>query len=136
MNADAALAGGASGGSVSLAFLKDPSDAQWRNDPGMRLYRSLMRRYARGANIRDLRHVQGMAVAYETVLPLRRLGANPTRARLMARARSITSAGNPFLLPGVAVRTSATDGFPIQQGRLQRFTNGRWTPFGGLWSAG
>jgi branched-chain amino acid transport system substrate-binding protein len=123
-------------GSISLAFLKDPADPQWKADPGMRLYRTLMRRYARGANVRDAQHVHGMAVAYETVSLFERLGPNPTRAKLMARVRSITSAGNPFLLPGVAVRTSRTDGFPVEQGRLQRFASGRWRPFGGLWSAG
>ena len=135
VGAQAASAGGTPRGSISLAFLKDPADAQWRDDPGMRLYRTLMKRYARGANVGDLQHVQGMAVAYETVSLFERLGAAPTRAKLMARARSITSAGNPFLLPGVAVGTAAADGFPVEQGRLQRF-DGRWVPFGGLWSGG
>jgi branched-chain amino acid transport system substrate-binding protein len=136
VSADAALAGRAPGGSISLGFLKSASDPQWKDDPGMRLYRTLMKRYARGADVRDVRHVHGMAVAFETVSLFERLGASPTRAKLMARARSITSAGNPFLLPGVAVRTSRTDGFPIQQGRLQRSRNGRWVSFGGLWSEG
>lgn len=135
-SAQAASASGTPQGAISLAFLKDPSDPQWKNDPGMRLYRALMKRYARGANVRDVLHVHGMAVAYETVSLIERLGPNPTRAKLMARARSITSAGNPFLLPGVAVRTSRADGFPVEQGRLQRFANGRWRPFGGLWAAG
>jgi hypothetical protein len=76
-----------------------------------------------------------MAVAFETVALLRRLGASPTRAGLMTAARSITSAGNPFLQPGIAVRTSQTDAFPIEQGRLHRRTSGRWRSFGGLWSA-
>jgi branched-chain amino acid transport system substrate-binding protein len=131
---DAATASTVPEGSISLAFLKDPADTQWKSDPGMRLYRSLMRRYAKGANVRDLQHVQGMAVAYETVSLFERLGATPTRAKLMARARSITSAGNPFLLPGVMVRTSAIDGFPVEQGRLRRFDGRRWVSFGGLWS--
>jgi branched-chain amino acid transport system substrate-binding protein len=122
-------------GSLTLNFLKDPSDPRWRRDPGMRQYRTIMSRHAKGANVRDVYHVYGMAVAYETVGLFRRLGANPTRAGLMARARSITSAGNPFLLPGVSVRTGRRDGFPIQQGQLQRWQNGRWVPFGGLWSS-
>ena len=122
-------------GSLTLNFLKDPTDPKWRRDPGMRQYRSIMSRYAKGANVSDVYHVYGMAVAYETVSLFRRLGANPTRAGLMARARSITSAGNPFLLPGVSVRTGRRDGFPIQQGQLQRWRGGKWVPFGGLWSS-
>jgi branched-chain amino acid transport system substrate-binding protein len=122
-------------GSVTLNFLKDPSDPKWRNDPGMKQYRSIMSRFAKGANVNDQYHVYGMAVAYETVSLFRRLGANPTRAGLMARARSITSAGNPFLLPGVSVKTGRGDGFPTQQGQLQRWQNGKWVAFGGLWSS-
>ena len=122
-------------GSLTLNFLKDPTDPKWRRDAGMRQYRSIMRRFARGANVNDVYHVYGMAVAYETVSLFRRMGANPTRAGLMARARSITSAANPFLLPGVQVKTGRGDGFPTQQGQLQRWQNGRWVPFGGLWSS-
>ena len=107
-------------GSITLNFLKDPTDPKWRRDAGIRQYRSIMSRYAKGANVNDVYHVYGMAVAHETVSLFRRLGANPTRAGLMARARSITSAGNPFLLPGVSVKTGRGDGFPIQQGQLQR----------------
>jgi hypothetical protein len=76
-----------------------------------------------------------MAAAFETVSLFKRMGANPTRAALIARARSITSAGNPFLLPGISVKTGKSDGFPIQQVQLQRWTKGRWVPFGGLWTS-
>jgi branched-chain amino acid transport system substrate-binding protein len=122
-------------GTISLNFLKDPTDPRWNKDPGIKLYRSVMAKYAKGANVNDVYHVYGMAVAYETVSLLKRLGANPTRAGLMARARSITSAANPFLLPGVAVKTGKGDAFPVQQGQLQRWTKGRWVPFGGLWGS-
>lgn len=120
---------------VSINFLKDPTDPRWKNDPGAKLYRSLMAKYAKGANVSDVYHVYGMAVAFETVSLFKRMGANPTRAALLARARSITSAGNPFLLPGISVKTGKSDGFPIQQVQLQRWTKGRWVPFGGLWTS-
>lgn len=122
-------------GSISINFLKDPTDPQWKNDRAIRQYRSIMSRFARGANVNDVYHVYGMAVAYETVSLLKRLGANPTRARLMAAARSIKSAANPFLLPGIGVQTGKGDGFPLQQGQLQRWKNGRWVPFGQLWAS-
>ena len=122
-------------GTITLNFLKDPTDARWKNDPGIRRYRSIMSRYAKGANQSDVYHVYGMAVAYETVAVLKRLGANPTRAGLMAAARSLRDASNPFLLPGIAVQTGKGDGFPLQQGQLQRWTKGRWVQFGGLWTS-
>jgi branched-chain amino acid transport system substrate-binding protein len=122
-------------GTITTTVLKDPTDSRWKNDPGLKQYRALMAKYAKGANPNDVYHVYGMAVGYETVSLFRRLGANPTRAGLMARARSISSAKNPFLLPGVAVKTGKGDSFPIQQGQLLRWTNGRFVPVGGLWSS-
>ena len=122
-------------GTISTTVLKDPLDPRWKNDPGMRQYRAILAKYAKGANANDANYVYGMASAYEAVSLLKRLGANPTRVGLMKAARSISSPKNPFLLPGVSVKTGAGDNFPIQQGQLQRWTKGRWVPFGGLWTS-
>jgi branched-chain amino acid transport system substrate-binding protein len=122
-------------GTVALNFLKDPADARWKKDPGMRSYRAIMARYAKGASVSDVYHVYGMAVAYETVSLFKRLGANPTRVGLLAKARTMNDPSNPFLLPGISVRTGKGDGFPIQQGQLQRWTKGKWVPFGAIWTS-
>jgi branched-chain amino acid transport system substrate-binding protein len=122
-------------GTITTTVLKDPTDPRWKSDAGMKQYRALLARYAKGANPDDVYHVYGMAVGYETASLLRRLGANPTRTALMARARSIASAKNPFLLPGVVVKTGKGDNFPIQQGQLQWWTKGRFVAVGGLWAS-
>ncbi|MCE3287656.1 MAG: branched-chain amino acid transporter substrate-binding protein [Gaiellaceae bacterium] len=122
-------------GTVTTTVLKDPTDPRWKKDAGMKQYRALLAKYAKGANPDDVYHVYGMAVGYETVSLFRRLGATPTRTALMARARSISSAKNPFLLPGVSVKTGKGDNFPIQQGQLQRWTKGRFVAVGGLWTS-
>jgi ABC-type branched-subunit amino acid transport system substrate-binding protein len=120
-------------GAVSIAFLKDPTDAAWRDDAAMKLYRSIMSKYAKGANAKDVGHVYGMAVASETVKVLKAAGETPTRAAVVARTRKLSDASNPFLLPGIVVRTTATDHFPIEQALLQRWSKGTRTSFGGLW---
>jgi hypothetical protein len=74
-------------------------------------------------------------VAYETVRVLKAAGKNLTRAGLMAQVRKLNDASNPFLLPGIAVKTSATDRFPIEQALLQRWSKGSWKSFGGLWGS-
>ena len=119
--------------SISIVFLKDPTDAKWRNDAAVKLYRSIMARHAEGANVKDVYHVYGMAVAYETVKVLKAAGKNLTRVALMAQVRKLNDASNPFLLPGIAIKTSATERFPIEQALLQRWSKGSWTSFGGLW---
>ena len=126
-------AGQAAEGALSLGFLKDPAELRWRDDPAIRLYRTLMARYASGANVGDARHVYGMAVAYETVRVLKAAGQSPARGSLLAQLRRLNDPSNPFLLPGIEVETSATERFPIEQAQLRRFTGGRWRAFGGLW---
>ena len=120
-------------GAVSISFVKDPADVAWRDDPAVKLYRTIMARYAKGANAKDVDHLYGMAVAYETVKVLKAVGETPTRAAVAARTRKLNDASNPFLLPGIAVRTTATDHFPIEQALLQRWSKGSWKSFGGLW---
>jgi branched-chain amino acid transport system substrate-binding protein len=119
--------------SLSIVFLKDPTDAKWRTDAAIKLYRSVLAKYARGANAKDVYHVYGMAAAYETVKVLKAAGKTPTRAAVVAQMRQLNDASNPFLLPGIAIRTSATERFPIEQALLQRWSKGGWKSFGGLW---
>ena len=94
-----------------------------------------MKRYNPRGNVRDPYHVYSMAVAHSTVDALRRAGKNLTRARLLAAVSTLDSKNNPFLLPGVVVKTSRTDRFPIEQVQLQRWRNaakGHWSVTGGL----
>jgi branched-chain amino acid transport system substrate-binding protein len=120
-------------GSVSVTFLKDPTDPKWKKDAAIRLYRSIMAKYARGANVNDVYHVYGMAVAFTAVEALQRAGKNLTRAGLMRVAANLNVANNPFLLPGIAVKTGPDDRFPLEQMLLQRWERGGWKSFGGLW---
>jgi hypothetical protein len=122
-------------GSISATFLKDPTDPRWVDDPGLRRYRAIMARYAKGASPRDVASVYGMAVGFTTVELLRAAGASPTRSAVLGRARVLRSVANPFLVPGIAVRTGKGDGFPVEQALLQRWSRGKWRSFGGLWPA-
>jgi hypothetical protein len=58
-------------------------------------------------------------------------GRNPTRASLMAATAKMNWV-NPYALPGVRVKTSKTDRFPIDQVKLIRYNNGSWSEFGRL----
>jgi branched-chain amino acid transport system substrate-binding protein len=117
-------------GAISIVFFKDPSDPRWAKDPGIALFQKIMR--AAGANdLRNGYYVAGMASAFTLVDALRRAGKNLTRAGIMTAARSLNEANNPFTIPGIVVRTSATDGFPIQQVALERWTGTHWSIFTG-----
>jgi branched-chain amino acid transport system substrate-binding protein len=118
-------------GSISIVFLKDPTDAHWKRDPGMKLYRSIMKRY-KGGNANDVYNVYGMSVAHTFAAALKKAGKNPTRDSIMKAATHLTVKNDPFLLPGTAVRTTSSDHFPLDQARLERYHNGHWVAFGGL----
>ena len=118
-------------GSLSIVFLKDPTDAHWAKDAGVKLYRTIMKRY-QGGNPNDVYAVYGMSVAHTFVAALKKAGKNPTRAGIMKAATSLNVKNDPFLLPGITVKTSATDHFPLDQAKLQRYHNGHWVSFGGL----
>jgi len=118
-------------GSISIVFLKDPNDPRWAKDRGMKLYRTIMKRY-KGVNPKNVYNVYGMSVAHTFVEALKKAGKNPTRASIMKAVTHLNIKNDPFLLPGVVVRTSSTDHFPLDQARLQRYHNGHWVSFGGL----
>jgi branched-chain amino acid transport system substrate-binding protein len=72
-----------------------------------------------------------MASAFTLVDALRKAGKNVTRTAITAAARSLNEANNPFVIPGIVVKTSATDAFPIQQVALERWTGTHWSIFTG-----
>ena len=119
-------------GAISIVFLKDPNDPKWNRDPGVVLYRKIMRKYAPSANIKDVYNVYGMSAAFTFVDALRRAGKNPTRTSIMNAATHLNERNNPFLLPRMIIKTTSTEHFPIDQARLQRWNNGKWISFGGL----
>jgi branched-chain amino acid transport system substrate-binding protein len=120
-------------GTLSIAFMKDPNDPQWNADASMKLYRKILNRYAPGSTGDDSQYVYGMAAAWTVVEALRRAGKDLTRESLVKELDTFTAAGNPFLLPGIAVKTAGRDHFPIEQMLLQRWQGATWKSFGGLW---
>jgi branched-chain amino acid transport system substrate-binding protein len=120
-------------GTISIQFLKDPTDPKWKNDPAMKLYRTIMKKYASGANVGDPLHVYGMAAAWTAAEALKRAGKDLTRESLRKTLDTFTAAGNPFMLPGIAVKTVGKDHYPVEQMLLQKWQNDSWNSFGGLW---
>jgi len=118
-------------GTISIVFLKDPTDPRWAKDRGIKLYRTIMKRY-KGTNPNDVYNVYGMSVAHTFVEALKKAGKNPTRDSIMRAATHLNIHNDPFLLPGIVVRTTPSDRFPLDQSRLERYHNGRWRSFGGL----
>ena len=122
-------------GARAIAFVKNPNDPVWRKDAAVALYRSILSRFAPGAKATDVYHWYGMAVAWTMVDALKRAGKSPTRASLLAAARSLNTTANPFLLPGTRLRTSTGDAFPLDTVYLYRYDNRQWVRASGPFPA-
>ena len=120
-------------GAISIAFLKDASNlARWGRDPGVKLYHSIMKKYAPGGDPKAVANFYGMSVAYTMVDALKHAGRNPTRQSLLTAATHLNEKTNPFVLPGIVVKTGPGDRHPLDQVQMYRYHAGVWHVFGPL----
>jgi branched-chain amino acid transport system substrate-binding protein len=128
----AAKAGAKFDGAISVAYLKDPTDPQWANDDGMKLYKTVIANCST-CNVLDGNNMYGVAEAFTMVDVLKQAGSNMTRANVMKIASSqLNETNNPFLLPGVVVKTTSTDHFPVMQEQVIKYSAGGWHLQGSL----
>jgi branched-chain amino acid transport system substrate-binding protein len=113
-------------GALSIAFVKNPNDPIWARDRAVALYRSIMRRYHPTGRPSDVYNWYGMTVAWTMVETLKKAGRNLNRASLLRAARSLDLRGNPFLLPGIRLKTSPRDYRPLEHVYLYRYDNEQW----------
>jgi len=118
-------------GSISAAYLKDPASPRWANDPTVREYNRLMAKYNPRGRVTDGLNFYGFAKAHTFVRAMYKAGRNPTRASLM-RALTSFNETSPFALPGVRLKTSATDRFIISHQQMMQYQDGTWVLQGRL----
>ena len=120
---------------VSATYIKDPTDPQWKDDPGMKTFNAFLDKYYPEANRTDIFVLYGYTVAQNMVYVLKKCGDDLTRANVMKQAASIKGLKLDGLLPGITVTTSATDFAPIQQLKLEKLQGETWHLFGDIISA-
>ena len=121
-------------GSLSIAFVKDPTDKVWAKDPVVALYRSILKRFAPSAKPEDVYNFYGMGVAFTMVDALAHAGKSPTRASLLKAATHLNEV-NPFMRPGITIVTTPTDYYPISRAQLVRYDRSHWVAAAPLASA-
>ena len=73
--------------------------------------------------------VYGYVVAEATLQVLKQCGDDLTHENIMKQAANLNMS-LPMLLPGIKLKTSPTDYYPIQAMRLQKFNGETWELFG------
>jgi branched-chain amino acid transport system substrate-binding protein len=122
-------------GIVSSAYLKDPTDPQWKPDAGMKAWNEFLDTYYPEANRTDALVMYAYTVAQTMVYVLQQCGDDLTRENVMKHAADIKDLELGGLLPGVKINTSATDFAPLSQLQLMRFKGNTWERFGDIISA-
>jgi branched-chain amino acid transport system substrate-binding protein len=115
---------------ISTAYLKDPTDPQFKDDSGMQEWRAFMAKYLPDADVKDIFNVYGYTAARTLEQVLRQCGDDLTRKNVMTQAAHLDLALDT-MQPGVRATTSPTDFNPMKQMRLQKFNGTSWVPFGG-----
>jgi len=120
-------------GILSAAYLKDPKDPQWKNDPAMNEWRAFMTKWYPVGDQEDAATVFGYGVAKGLEQVLRQCGDNLTRENIMKQAASLDFEIGVYL-PGTRIKTGPTDFAPIEQLQMMRFKGESWELFGPVMS--
>jgi branched-chain amino acid transport system substrate-binding protein len=125
-------AGEAAKGLISVFYLKDYDDPQWKDDPATKDWLAWMKKYYPDGSLHEQFNVYAYTVGQTMVQVLKQAGNDLSRANVMKQAANIKDLALPMLLPGIKINTSPTDFFPIEQERLVRYDGERWVLFGDL----
>jgi branched-chain amino acid transport system substrate-binding protein len=120
---------------ISAAYLKDASDPQWNNDPGMKEFYAFLEKDFPEGNKLDGSVVVGYGVSQTLVKVLQACGDNLTRENIMKQAASLKDFRTEVLLPGIKINTGPNDFAPISQLQLMKFKGEKWELFGDIISA-
>ncbi|UGV25814.1 branched-chain amino acid ABC transporter substrate-binding protein [Rhodopseudomonas boonkerdii] len=115
---------------VSATFAKDPTDPQWKDDPGMQKFYAYVEKYIPEGKAMESTVLSGYSIAQTMVAALQQCGDDLTRENLMKQAANLKGLQLDGLLPGVTVNTSPTDFSPIDQFQMMSFKGERWQRFG------
>jgi branched-chain amino acid transport system substrate-binding protein len=117
-------------GIISTNYGKDPSDPQWKDDPGVKAYFAFMDKYFPEGDKLNTVNTYGYSVAELLVHVLRKCGDDLTRENLMRQATSIKGYVPSLALPGISITTGPNDYRVNKQMQMMRFNGERWELFG------
>jgi branched-chain amino acid transport system substrate-binding protein len=117
-------------GIITTAYMKDPTDPAFKDDPGMNEWRAFMAKYMPDADVTDgnLSYAYGVSTVMLEIL--KQCKGDFSRANIMKQATNLHDPYDPILLPGIKVETSPTNYHPIHAMQLEKWTGKTWERFG------
>lgn len=117
-------------GIISSAYMKDPTDPQWKDDSDLKAWDDFLGKYLPQANRADASVLFGYLEAQTLVHVLKACGNDLSRENVMRQATNLRNLRLGGLLPGITINTSDTDFAPLSQLQLMRFSGTTWERFG------
>src|SRR5690242_9671591 len=117
---------------ISTAYVKDPTDPAWKDDPGVKKWQAFMDKYYPEGDKVNSNNAYAYVQAQAMVQVLKQCGDELTRENVMKQATNLKNFTSEMLLPGITVNTSPDDYFPIEQMQLMRFNGEAWELFGDI----
>lgn len=109
---------------------KDPGDATWNDDPGMKTYRAFFAKYLAGSDIADSNYLFGFSQGVILEQILTQCGQDLSRENIIRQAKNLKDFVTPTALPGIKINTSATSNMNWTQMALQRWNGKSWERIG------
>jgi branched-chain amino acid transport system substrate-binding protein len=120
-------------GILTTAYLKDPKDPLWKDDPGMNEWRAFMTKWYPEGDQEDAATVFGYGVAKGLEQVLKQCKDDLTRENIMKQAANLDFEIGVYL-PGTKIKTGPTDFAPLEQLQMMRFKGESWELFGPIMS--
>jgi len=118
------------------ATSKDASDPRWKDDQGVRDYRTFFQRYLAGADFDDGTYQTGYQLGMILEQLLKQCDGDFSRENVIRQALNFKDVTLPTQLPGVKINTSATNNQFLEQMQMKRWTGSTWEPVGDIIDGG
>jgi branched-chain amino acid transport system substrate-binding protein len=119
-------------GLITAYYGKDPTDARWKDDPGLNEWQAFCAKYMSQTEVNDANATYAFGAAGTMVQVLKQCGNDLSRENVMKQAADVKDLQLPMLLPGMRINTSSTNYSPIRQMHLANFDGQSWQLFGDL----
>jgi ABC-type branched-subunit amino acid transport system substrate-binding protein len=120
----------ASKGLISTNYGKDPSDPQWKDDPGMKHYFDFMAKYYPDGDKNSNFNTYGYSTAQLMAHVLKQCGDDLTRENVIKQATNLKNVELDLSLPGMKANTTENDYRVNKQMQMMKFNGERWELFG------
>jgi branched-chain amino acid transport system substrate-binding protein len=116
-------------GVYTAAWLKDPADPQWADDPGVQDYRDTLAKCGKDVDADNYLTANGYSAAEAVAKVLESMGDEPvTGDSFNAAWMALDGADNDLLMPGSTMTAGADDGRLVHAYQMQQFDGETWQP--------